>query len=93
MRSMAIPDHSMPSANDLLNIVNIEHLGSNQVTKYLKVNEQEIVVKTGLALSEFESFLYKIYDLQDLMQRPLLGRAPGGGVRVVSSDSVGLVLS
>lgn len=57
---------------DLRNIITLLQLDDVQVTEAICKNAPQIEKTVGLSTVEFKEFLYGIYDLQDLMGRPLL---------------------
>jgi hypothetical protein len=72
MSSIGLSDTLALSTEDLENIVSIRQLDEQQVAEYLRAEEPAILRKTGLNTTEFRDSLYRIYDLEDLMRRPLL---------------------
>ncbi|AJD43598.1 hypothetical protein RGR602_PB00058 (plasmid) [Rhizobium gallicum bv. gallicum R602sp] len=58
--------------NDLMNIVLIDVLNRDKVVEYVTAFKDELFVSTGQNVEFILEYLYKIYDLKDLLRRPLL---------------------
>jgi hypothetical protein len=58
--------------SDFLNVVAISQLDRNSIISYLLKYEAALLKKTGRTVEEIARFLYRTYDLEDLMRRPLL---------------------
>jgi len=54
------------------NALRIQQLDPQQIAETLQKRAAEIRSAVDMTVGEFQSFLYSIYDLEDLMRRPLL---------------------
>ncbi len=60
------------SSSQLRNVLRLSQLTDGQITEYLASFSGEIQQATGCTAEDAKKFLYRIYDLKDLMGRPLL---------------------
>jgi len=58
--------------NDFARVLEIQQLDRSQIRAAIERQAEEIKRGTGLSVASFEEHLYSIYDLEDLMSRPLL---------------------
>lgn len=65
------PGQHLP-AKHLHHVMSVQKLGDSDVLEYLKRFASGLRLKTGLSPEDAKAKLYKIYDLRDLMSRPLL---------------------
>jgi hypothetical protein len=56
----------------LAHTLRVKSLDTTQILARLKKNESALTQATGMSLVQFRDFLLRIYDIQDLMKRPLL---------------------
>lgn len=56
----------------LRNIVVVSQLSDKKIAEYLTTQKDELKRVTGATVEEVRRFLYRVYDLEDLMKRPLL---------------------
>jgi hypothetical protein len=64
--------HRDISPSNPTNMVIIKDLGQESIMQYLEHHSKELARATGKNVTEIQQSLYKIYDLEDLMKRPLL---------------------
>lgn len=57
---------------NLQTVVRLSHLTDEKISAYLKKFDDEFRRSTSVTGEEVKEFLYRIYDLEDLMKRPLL---------------------
>ena len=62
---------SVTRAN-LKNVVHLSQLTDDKIAAYLQKFDDELRRSTRVTSSQVQAFLYRIYDLEDLMKRPLL---------------------
>ena len=58
--------------NHLRNVIRLSQLTDETITEYLSKFQEELMQATKITIHEAKAFLYRIYDLADLMRRPLL---------------------
>ncbi|HTO63940.1 MAG TPA: restriction endonuclease [Bradyrhizobium sp.] len=94
LRTLGIVNrHTVPS-EALSNVLSISQLSYAKISEYLQKHETELNQKTKLSSAKIKEFLYRIYDLEDLMTRPLLlqmvvATILQGTVRVSQTKSIG----
>jgi NACHT domain/Phage integrase family len=87
--------HSQSFRSDTLrNVVTISQLSEEKITEYLEKHKVELHKKTRLSTDAIKKFLFRIYDLEDLMSRPLLLKMVvvtilEGMVKVSQTKSIG----
>lgn len=57
---------------DLRHFITLSPLNDQEIDTFLRRFETRLHAATGMTVAEIKGFLERIYDLQDLMQRPLL---------------------
>jgi hypothetical protein len=57
---------------EFLNVVAISQLDKSAIISYLLKYEAALLEITGRTVEQAAEFLYRTYDLEDLMRRPLL---------------------
>lgn len=57
---------------ELANAIAINALGRETIEAYLRARSDEILEKTGYSYETVANFVFTVYDLEDLVQRPLL---------------------
>ena len=74
LRRLELNDGQKFPGKFLQNIVSVQKLTDNDIGNYLEGFARDINMKMGLTPDQIKDELYKIYDLRDLMSRPLLLR-------------------
>jgi len=94
LRTLGIAHRQTLRPGALSNVLSISQLSDTKITEYLQKHEIELYRKTKLASAKIKEFLYRIYDLEDLMTRPLLlqmvvATILQGTVKVSQTKSIG----
>jgi uncharacterized protein YjbI with pentapeptide repeats len=58
--------------SELANAIAISVLSPNEIKKHLRRRANEILKQTGYSYQQVVNFIFSVYDLEDLVQRPLL---------------------
>lgn len=64
-------DERLPQST-LRNVVVLSQLSERKIIDYLSVFREDIKRVTGASVTAVRDFLFRVYDLEDLMKRPLL---------------------
>lgn len=72
LRRLKLDDGERIASSALRKVITISQLSDKKVLEYLTRHEAELFRATRCSVQQVRDFLFRIYDLEDLMKRPLL---------------------